>query len=149
MSHLPDSEIGKIGGLPICTLARFDIRNSDCSNENEKDQNLSNTAPKNPSTGIENGFFPRNLICDPQHVLDGMLVLKCLFCERYKTPIHNDMRTHLRYIHQVQLLKDLPLRGKGFNMEYRADFVIDIMKQKIPREYYNHKIAKFAPEELN
>jgi hypothetical protein len=59
------------------------------------------------------------------------------------------MRIHLRYTHQVQLLKDIPLSSKGFNMEYRADFVIDIMKQKTPREYYDHKIAKFAPEELN
>jgi hypothetical protein len=40
---------------------------------------------KPASTDIEpptsNGIFPRNLIHDPQHTLDGMLVLKCLFCK--------------------------------------------------------------------
>jgi hypothetical protein len=59
------------------------------------------------------------------------------------------MMIHLRYTHQVELLKELPLSGKGFNMPYRVDFVIDIMKQKTPREYYDHKTAKFVPEELN
>jgi hypothetical protein len=29
--------------------------------------------------------FPRNLIHDPQHVLDGMLVLKREFCETSQT----------------------------------------------------------------
>jgi hypothetical protein len=147
-SHLSDSENGQTGA--DCTLARFDIRNSGSNvNENEKDQNLSNSDAKNLSTGREDGFFPRNLRSDPQHVLDGMLLLKCLFCERYKTPIQNDMMIHLRYTHQVELLKELPFSGKGFNMPYRVDFVIDIMKQKTPREYYDHNTAKFVPEELN
>ncbi|MFZ0894489.1 MAG: hypothetical protein WAZ77_08310 [Candidatus Nitrosopolaris sp.] len=97
----------------------------------------------------EGEFFPLNLRCDPQHVLDGMLVLKCLFCERYKTPIQNDMRTHLRYTHQVQLLKDLPLHGKGFNMEYRVAYAIDIMKQRVPPEYYDHRTARFTSEDEN
>jgi hypothetical protein len=76
--------------------------------------------------------------------LDGMLILKCLFCERYKTPLQNDMRIHLRYTHQVRLLKDLPLSGKGFNMEHRAAYAIDIMRQIVPREYYDHRTARFA-----
>lgn len=142
-SHLSDSENGQTGA--DCTLARFDIRNPRSRiNENEKDQNLSNSDAKNLSTGGEDGFFPRNLRSDPQHVLDGMLVLKCFFCERYKTPLQNDMRFHLRYTHQVRLLKDLPLSGKGFNMEYRAAYAIDIMKQRVPREYYDHRTARFT-----
>ncbi len=98
---------------------------------------------KKASTG-EDDYFPRNLMYDPHRVLDGMLVLKCVFCERFKTPLQNDMRIHLRYTHQVQLLKEIPLSGKGFNMEYRAAYAIDIMKQIVPREYYDHRTARFA-----
>ncbi|MGB7953126.1 MAG: hypothetical protein WCF23_04025 [Candidatus Nitrosopolaris sp.] len=85
--------------------------------------------------------FPRNLIHDPQHVLDGTLVLKCEFCETSKTPIESDMRIHLREKHVDELVKDLPLRGKGFNMEYRVGFVMDRIKQKTPKLVYDHKTA--------
>jgi hypothetical protein len=151
-SPLSDPENEQIDADRV--LERFDVRNSgfninDNWNKNQKDENLSNIYGKSSSTGREDRFFPLNLRCDPQHVLDGMVVLKCLFCERYKTPIQNDMRIHLRYTHQLQLLKDLPLRGKGFNMAYRVGFVMDIMKQKTPREYYDHNTAIFPPEELN
>jgi hypothetical protein len=45
-SHLSDSENGQTNAE--CTLAKFDIRNSDSNvNENEKDQNLSTTYVKN------------------------------------------------------------------------------------------------------
>jgi hypothetical protein len=48
-SHLSDSENGQTNA--DCTLAKFDIRNSGSSiNENENDQNLSNTDTKNSST---------------------------------------------------------------------------------------------------
>jgi DNA replicative helicase MCM subunit Mcm2 (Cdc46/Mcm family) len=94
-------------------------------------------------------LFPRNLMYDPKNVLDGMQVLKCYFCKRFKTPIKFDMEVHLQDVHKEQLLKDLPLRGKGFSTAYRAQFVINIMKQKKPREYYDHNTATFAPEELN
>lgn len=90
--------------------------------------------------------FPRNLIHDPQHVLDGMLVLKCEFCEVSQTPIESDMRIHLREKHVDELVKGLPLRGKGFNMDYRVGFVIDRIKQKTPKLFYDHKTAKFASE---
>jgi hypothetical protein len=47
--HLSDSENGQTNAE--CTLAKFDIRNSDSNvNENEKDQNLSTTYVKNPCT---------------------------------------------------------------------------------------------------
>jgi hypothetical protein len=126
------------------TLVEFDLR----SLEQDLGNGL-NTLDDQKKYSTEDEFFPRNLMYDPDRVLDGMLVLKCLFCKHYKTPIQNDMKIHLRYTHQMELLKDLPLSGKGFNMEYRAEFIIEIMKQKTPREYYDHKIAKFAPEELN
>jgi len=48
-SHLSDSEYGQTN--PECTLAKFDIRNSDSNvNENETDQNLSTTFVKNSYT---------------------------------------------------------------------------------------------------
>jgi hypothetical protein len=128
------------------TLAEFDLRSLE--------QDLGNSLntlddQKKYSTEDEDDFFPRNLMYDPDRVLDGMLVLKCLFCEHYKTPIQNDMRIHLRYTHQMELLNDLPLSGKGFNMEYRAAYAIDIMKQIVPREYYDHRTARFTPEVEN
>ena len=90
--------------------------------------------------------FPRNLIHDPQHVLDGMLVLKCEFCETFQTPIESDMRVHLREKHGNELVKDLPLRGKGFSMDYRIGFAIERIKQKTPKLFYDHKTAKFVSE---
>jgi hypothetical protein len=65
-----------------------------------------------PSAGIyEEAIFPMNLRHDPDHVLDGMLVLRSFFCRRFKTPIEFDMRIHLREIHQEELATDLPLQG--------------------------------------
>jgi hypothetical protein len=75
-----------------------------------------------------------------------MLVLKCEFCEVSQTPIESDMRIHLREKHEDELVKGLPLRGKGFNMDYRVGFVIDRIKQKTLKLFYDHKTAKFASE---
>jgi hypothetical protein len=54
------------------------------------------------------------------------------------------MRVHLLEVHRKKLVTDLPLRGKGFNMDYRTRFAIDIMKRMKPLVFYNHRIAKFA-----
>jgi len=35
--------------------------------------------------------------------------------------------------------------GRGYNMDYRTDFVIDIMKQKALRVLYDHRTASVAP----
>ena len=97
------------------------------------------------SAGIyERAVFPMNLEHDPDHVLDGMLVLRCFFCRRFKTPIEFDIRIHLREIHQEELVTDLPLEGKGFDMSYRVDFAIDIMKLETP-EFYDYNTARFGP----
>jgi len=90
-------------------------------------------------------LFPRNLIHDPHHTLDGMFVLKCFFCSAFQTPIEYGMRVHLKEIHRMGLVTQLPLRGKGFDMDYRIRFVIDIMRRKKPQEFYDHRTAKFAP----
>jgi hypothetical protein len=74
-----------------------------------------------------------------------MLVLKCFFCNAFQTPIEYDMKVHLKYTHREQLIKHLPLRGKGFNIDYRAAFVIDFMKRMKPQEFYHHTTAKFVP----
>jgi hypothetical protein len=99
-----------------------------------------------PSAGIyEKAIFPMNLRHDPDRILDGMLVLRCFFCRRFKTPIEFDMKVHLRRIHKEELATDLPLRGKGFDMSYRIGFAIDIMKHETPKEFYDHKTAEFGP----
>ena len=51
---------------------------------------------------------------------------------------------HLLERHRMELVTQLPLRGKGFDMDYRTAFVIDIIKRiKLP-EYYDHRTAKFV-----
>jgi len=65
---------------------------------------------------------------DPQYILDGMSVLCCFFCNAFQTPIEFDMDIHLLEAHRKKLATDLPLRGKGFNMDYRTRFAIDMMK---------------------
>jgi hypothetical protein len=82
---------------------------------------------------------------DPQHTLDGMLVLHCFFCKTFQTPIEYDMKVHLRNTHREELVTHLPLRGKGFDMDYRTAFVIDFLKRRKPPEFYNHRTAEFVP----
>lgn len=38
----------------------------------------------------------------------------------------------------MELVTQLPLRGKGFDMDYRIRFVIDIIRRKKPQEFYDH-----------
>jgi len=45
------------------------------------------------------------------------------------------MRVHLREKHRKGLVKNLPPRGKDFNMDYRVGFIIDGLKQKTPRVF--------------
>jgi hypothetical protein len=90
------------------------------------------------------GIFPHNLIHDPQHTLDGMLVLCCFFCNAFQTPIEFDIENHLLEAHRKKLVTDLPLRGKGFKMDYRLRFAIDIMKRMRPLVFYDHTTAKFG-----
>jgi hypothetical protein len=55
------------------------------------------------------------------------------------------MKVHLRYTHREELVTHLPLRGKGFDMDYRTGFVINVMKRKKPQEFYDHRTAEFVP----
>ena len=89
-------------------------------------------------------LFPRNLIHDPNRTLDGILVLK-YFCNAFQTPIEYDMKVHLRYTHRKGLITHLPIRGKGFDMDYRTAFVIDFLKRRKPQEFYDYRTAKFTP----
>jgi hypothetical protein len=59
------------------------------------------------------------------------------------------MKVHLLDRHREELVTGLPLRGKGFNMDYRAAFVIDFLKRRKPQEFYDHRAAKFAPTNLS
>jgi hypothetical protein len=58
------------------------------------------------------------------------------------------MRIHLREIHQEELVTDLPLQGKGFDMNYRMGFAIDIMKHETPKEFYDHKTGRFGSNDF-
>ena len=40
--------------------------------------------------------------------------------------------------------RTVQLRGKGFDMTYRTDFVIDIIKRRTPPDFYDHRTAKFV-----
>ena len=55
------------------------------------------------------------------------------------------MRIHLLDRHRTELVTHLPLRGKGFNMDYRTAFVIDFIKRRKPQQFYNHRTAEFVP----
>jgi hypothetical protein len=55
------------------------------------------------------------------------------------------MMVHLLERHRNELLTHLPLRGKGFNMDYRTAFVIDFLKQRKPPQFYDHSTAEFVP----
>ena len=44
----------------------------------------------------------------------------------------------------MQLVTGLPIRGKGFDMDYRIGFVINIMKRRKPQQFYDHMTAKFV-----
>jgi len=55
------------------------------------------------------------------------------------------MKVHLRYTLTEELATHLPLRGKGFNMDYRIAFVIDFLKRRKPQEFYDHRTAEFVP----
>jgi hypothetical protein len=54
------------------------------------------------------------------------------------------MNVHLRYTHRKELVTHLPVRGKGFNMDYRTAFVIDFLKRRKPQEFYDHRTAEFV-----
>ena len=57
------------------------------------------------------------------------------------------MKVHLLDRHRKELVTHLPLRGKGYNMDYRTVYAINhFIKSAKPQEYYDHTIAKFAPE---
>jgi hypothetical protein len=73
-----------------------------------------------------------------------MLLLRCFFCNAFQTPIQFDMKAHLLDRDGNELLTNLIVRGRGFNMDYRTAFVIDFLKRRKPQEFYDHVTAKSA-----
>ena len=55
------------------------------------------------------------------------------------------MSNHLREIHHKDLIIRLPLQGPGYDMGYRVQFTIDIMKNSESKVFYDYKTAIFAP----
>jgi hypothetical protein len=49
---------------------------------------------------------------DPQHTLEGMLILRCFCCNAFQPLLEYDMRVHLLDGHHRELNTNLPLRGK-------------------------------------
>jgi hypothetical protein len=75
-----------------------------------------------------------------------MLVLRYFFCNIFQTPIEFDMKVHLLDKHHDELITHLPLRGRGFDMNYRTGFVIDFIKRRKPQEFYDHRTARKLPQ---
>jgi hypothetical protein len=44
--------------------------------------------------------------------------------------------------HKKESATHLPLRGKGFNMDYRIAFVVDFLKRRKPQQFYDHRTAE-------
>jgi hypothetical protein len=61
--------------------------------------------------------------------------------------MESDMRVQ-REKHRKGLVKNFPLRDKGFNMDYRVGFIIDRIKKKHLEVFYDHKTAKFSPNSV-
>jgi len=55
------------------------------------------------------------------------------------------MRVHLLDNHSKELITHLPVRGRGFSMDYRTAFVIDFIKRRKPQQFYDHRTAEFVP----
>ena len=62
------------------------------------------------------------------------------------TPLEPDLKFHLSDIHQKDLVVRLPLYGKGYGMEYRIMYAINMIKEnhKTSQIPYDHRTAKFA-----
>ena len=86
-----------------------------------------------PTAKTGNGVFPKNLMHDPDKLLDGMKVLHCLFCSSYKTPIEFDMTTHLQQTHISDLVDTFPAAEKaceGFRNQLICQMmVVTVYKQ--------------------
>ena len=80
-------------------------------NEGEGPEKVATNVGIQP-TVTNSGIFPRNLMHDPKHTLDGMLVLRCSFCEKFQTPLEYDMKVDLRYTHQKDLLTKSAFTGE-------------------------------------
>jgi DNA replicative helicase MCM subunit Mcm2 (Cdc46/Mcm family) len=71
---------------------------------------------------------------------EGLPEIPCIFCCRYKTPIEFDLALHLQGSHRMDLVK--LVLGKGYSIEDRADYAIELGKRKIA---YNLDIARTSP----
>jgi hypothetical protein len=75
----------------------------------------------------EQNGLPRSTSNDPSEVLKMLPLLRCVFCNEYKTHIEFDMDLHLYEMHKKELLKSLPV-GRGYNMDSRIEYVLNLMK---------------------
>ena len=97
--------------LPYFGLARFDTRHSSV-----KEDNYGNSNPqyKKPY--------------DPDVILEGQPVLECIFCDKYKTAIDFDMELHLLEKHKWELLRQFPIKVRGYSMDFRVEYFVHQIK---------------------
>lgn len=95
--------------LPYFGLARFDTRHSSVNKVN-----------------FETPQYKKPY--DPDRILEGQPVLECIFCDKYKTAIDFDMELHLLEKHRWELLRQFPIKGKGYSMDLRAEYFVHQIK---------------------
>ncbi len=92
---------------PYFGLARFDTRHSSVNKDKYENSNPHYRKPY-----------------DPDGILEGQPVLECIFCNKYKTAIDIDMELHLHEKHRLELLRQFPLKEKGYSMDLRAEYFV-------------------------
>ena len=97
--------------LPYFGLATFDTRHSSVKKDNQ-----------------ENSNPQYKKLYDPDKILEDMPVLECIFCDKYRTAIEFDMELHLHEKHRLELLRQFPLKEKGYSMDLRAEYFVNQIK---------------------
>lgn len=122
--------------LPFFGASRFDTRNSSINKDN------SNPDKDNHENNYKKPY-------DPDGILEGQLVLECIFCYKYETAIEFDMELHLHEKHQQELLTQFPFRGKGYSMDIRIGYFINRIKIREKFKQINNIKSTPHPIEAN
>ena len=69
-----------------------------------------------------------NTLRDPDGILASLPWLECIFCNKYKTAIDFDMELHLYEKHRLELLRQFPIKAKGYSMDLRAEYFVHQIK---------------------
>ncbi len=100
--------------LPYFGLATFDTRHSSVNKDKYENSNPHYKKPYDPD--------------DPDGILEGQPVLECIFCDKYKTAIDFDMELHLLEKHKWELLRQFPIKVRGYSMDFRVEYFVHQIK---------------------